>query len=125
MRRQSEIRVTDTIIDASDPAPKRAWVRNPGRKRPLYKVFISLEGPDLPYVDHVTYVLHPTFKNRYQTVHRTISNPNCQLSIWTWGLFEVAVQVQFKDGSSSTLKHQLSYDRELNSGELDIREASV
>lgn len=81
--------------------------------RPRYRVWLSVEGPDLPYVRKVTYHLHPTFPDPVRAVRRTPSNPNCALPIWTWGLFEVRAEVEDKSGGVHTLRHQLGYDREI------------
>jgi len=81
--------------------------------RPRYRVWLYLEGPDLPYVKKVTYHLHPTFPNPVREVRRTPANPKCAMPIWTWGLFEVRADVEDKGGGVRTLRHELTYDREI------------
>jgi transcription initiation factor IIF auxiliary subunit len=80
---------------------------------PRYKVWIYLEGPDLPYVRSATYRLHPTFPDPIRTVTRTVSNPTCALEIWTWGLFEIHVEIEDKSGARQALEYRLNYDRQL------------
>lgn len=80
----------------------------------LYKVRIYLDGEDLLYVKSVTYHLHRTFSNPIRKIRRTVSNPNCELIIWTWGLFKVKVQVEDKKGNIyPPIIHQLTYDAQL------------
>jgi transcription initiation factor IIF auxiliary subunit len=83
-------------------------------ERPRYRVWIYLEGPDLPYVRSATYTLHPTFADPVRTVERTSSNPNCALDIWTWGLFEVVAEIADKSGGRHLLRHRLRYDEDLS-----------
>ncbi len=83
-----------------------------GTKQPAYRVFLYVEGSDLPYVKSVTYHLHETFRNNVRKVQRTPSNPNCQLVIWTWGLFEMRVVVEDKFGQTKSYNHLLTYDRD-------------
>jgi hypothetical protein len=105
------IDVKDSIRDPDSPDRTALW-RNPDSDRPLYRVFLYLEGLRLPYVNAVTYVLHPTFKEPTRQVFRTPSNPRCKLEIWTWGLFRVQAIVADRDGNMVTLTHDLQYDKE-------------
>lgn len=110
-----DIEVEDSIFDPdSDPGlPDRTarW-RNPESQKPLYRVFLYLDGRDLPYVSDVVYLLHPTFKDRTREVFRTPENPRCKLTLWTWGLFRVEVIVRDKQGNQFNFSHYLQYDRE-------------
>jgi transcription initiation factor IIF auxiliary subunit len=81
--------------------------------RPRYKVWLYLDGPDLPYVKGVSYKLHPTFREPGRSLMRTPANPHCALAIWTWGLFEVEAEVEDKSGGRLLIKHMMQYDREL------------
>jgi transcription initiation factor IIF auxiliary subunit len=78
-----------------------------------YKVWLFLEGYDLPYVESVTYKLDESFPEPNQTVRRTPSNPNCQLAFWTWGLFTIEATVTDKKGFNYQVSHELVYDKEL------------
>jgi len=107
--KQIELRVFDTAVDPS--AEEKIIYYKPGAQ-PLYRVWIYVDGPDLPFVESVTYRLHPTFEQPERTVPRTISNPSCKLEIWTWGLFEVTAVVQTKNEQRFELRHELTYDQQ-------------
>lgn len=113
---QLDLEVKDTIFDPnlsrSDPAAK-VHVRKQGKDTYYYKVWLYLEGNDLPYIDYVTYTLDDTFPDPNRTVTRTPSNPNCQLIIWTWGLFKVKTRIFDKRGSAYDVVHQLGYTKQL------------
>lgn len=114
MDRQFNIEVRDSVFDPNLPneTPRKVYVGKQDGK-PIYKVWLYIVGYDLPYVHSVTYILHSTFPDPVRRVPRTLSNPNCQLVIWTWGLFEITVTVEDKSGRRTNLKHKLLYDREL------------
>jgi hypothetical protein len=78
-----------------------------------YKVWLYLEGYDLPYVESVTYQLDSSFPEANQTVQRTVTNPNCQLTIWTWALFTVVATITDKKGYKYQVSHQLGYKEQL------------
>lgn len=119
------IEVRDSVFDPKvyglDPfkfkAPpdvkRKVCVRRGGTK-PAYKVWLYLAGNDVPYVENVIYTLHPTFPQPVRTVSRSLSNPHCQLIIWTWGLFEVRATVRDKRGGHYELTHQLTYGKQLH-----------
>jgi transcription initiation factor IIF auxiliary subunit len=112
MRSKFDIRVADTVlIDARNKNGAMYRLSDAGVHR--YKVRIFLEGQDLPFVRQVTYGLHKTFRNPHRVVERTISNPDCRLEIWTWGIFEVTADVQDNTGQVYRLTHQLTYGKEL------------
>ena len=112
MKQRYDLRVVDSAIEMDEAGRPLVHYkpRRPGR-RPHYKVAIRLEGMDLPYVASVTYRLHRSFKERTHTVDRTILNPDCALTIWTWGLFVVRVIIHLKSGHRISVDHQLHYDR--------------
>ena len=114
MNRQLNIEVRDTVFDPNlpDESPCKAHFHIEGGRH-LYKVWLYLSGDDLVYVQSATYTLHQTFPDPVRKVTRSLSNPNCQLVIWTWGLFEVKVVVEDKSNQLHEFKHNLSYDREL------------
>jgi transcription initiation factor IIF auxiliary subunit len=109
-----DITVKDSVFNPNVPraASSKVQVRKQGETS-YYKVWIYLEGPDLPYIESVTYTLHETFPHPERTVVRSPSNPNCELTIWTWGLFTVKTAIMDKKGFSYLVDHELSYDREL------------
>jgi transcription initiation factor IIF auxiliary subunit len=106
-----ELEVRDSLRDPDAPDQTAQW-RNPDSDKPVYRVFLYLDGLKLPYVNAVTYVLHPTFKEPTRQVFRTLSNPRCKLQLWTWGLFRVQAIVTDRDGNMFTLTHDLQYDKE-------------
>ena len=112
MNETIDIKVRDTVFDPAQSGCRDVNVRT-GSDKSLYKVWIYLEGPALPYVEKVTYHLHPTFRNSPLTVSRNIANSNCQIIIWTWGLFIVHVVIEDKMGHIYELDYPLSYDKEL------------
>ena len=101
------LEVKDSIFDPDSPDRTAKW-RNPDQEKPLYRVFLYLEGLRLPYVDSVTYVLHPTFQEPTRQIFRSASNPRCKLELWTWGLFRVQAIVTDRDGNVFNLTHELS-----------------
>jgi hypothetical protein len=108
--KQYDIRVVDTAVDPSSDQKIISYRK--GDKFPLYRVWIYLEGRDLPFVKRVTYQLHPTFNPREITVDRSAANPKCQIEIWSWGVFEIKAIVELKTEDLLELTHQLSYPRE-------------
>lgn len=89
-------------------------VRQSGSEaKPNYKIWLYLVGNDVPYVETVTYTLHATFDEPVRTVRRSLANPQCQLVIWTWGLFEVKATIKDKRGGHYELRHKLTYGKQL------------
>lgn len=110
MKQRYDLRVVDSAIEVDEKGTHRVYVRERTGRRDRYKVTIRLEGMDLPYVAAVTYRLHRSFKERTHTVDRTILNPDCALTIWTWGLFVVRVVIHLKSGHRIPVDHELHYD---------------
>lgn len=108
MIESSGIKIIGSVFDPRKPKDRNVYIRGK-----LYRVYIYVSGKNVPYISDVTYHLHETFKNNVITVKRTIENPNCVLSIWTWGLFEVKAVVKDKQGHMKTYLHQLAWDKEL------------
>ena len=67
---------------------------------------VFLDG-DISNVDHVEYVLHPTFPDPIKTV----TTPGNRFAFRTsgWGTFEVQAHVYKKDGSMTELAHLLEF----------------
>ena len=110
---QLDIEVRDTVFDPDVPRSNARVHVAKENGRPIYRVYIYLDGYDLPYIESVTYTLHETFRNPNRTVRRTPSNPKCKLVIWTWGLFVVKATIVDIKGVTHTREHSLTYDREL------------
>ena len=109
-----KLRMTDSLFDpeSDENIVYYRYVR--GSDVPLYKVFIYLDGLALPFVNKVTYILHPTFPDPERTVSRTINNPKCQLVIWAWGVFTVRALVEDKQGQTIHLEHYLTFDKQIS-----------
>jgi transcription initiation factor IIF auxiliary subunit len=112
---QLDIEVRDSVFDpsVSRTAESKVHVRKSSEGHLKYKIWVYLDGNDLPYIESVTYTLHETFRNPNRTVNRTLANPNCQLTIWTWGLFTIKATILDKKGFSYEVTYKLSYDKEL------------
>jgi transcription initiation factor IIF auxiliary subunit len=123
MRKHFDIQVRDSLLDPAQSASKEAHYRDRA-ERPLYQVWLFLDGPDLPYVDRVTYKLHPTFPNPLLTVERTPSNPNCKVAIWTWGIFTIETTIQTKTGPSITFSHKMTYGLEIEQAEINLMQVA-
>lgn len=108
MQRKFDIEICDSVFEPGTTS-KNTFFKESG-KRNLYKVWLYLEGMDLPYVESVTYFLHSSFPNPRTNIQRTPDNPNCSLIIWTWGIFTVKGTVVLKDGSKLDISHQLTYN---------------
>jgi len=120
MDNQLDLEVKDSVFDPNlSPNSKRVHVRDAKGKQPLYKVWLFLDGRDLPYVKSVTYTLHQTFPDPVRTVWRTLENQNCQLILWTWGLFAVKAAIEDKQGRVYEVVHNLSYDKQLKQKDIE------
>lgn len=113
INRQLDITVKDSLFDPDSPPGQRIAYAKRGGDRPLYKDWIYLDGNDLPYIESVTYELHPTFPEPRRTVERSVRNPRCALVIWTWGVFQVRVTLVDKKNAVYEIEHELTYGGEL------------
>jgi transcription initiation factor IIF auxiliary subunit len=118
--RTLSVEVRDSLFDP-DTTERVAQFRRQPSGDSLYRVFIYLDGPDLPFVREAAYHLHETFSPPVRRVTRTVSDPRCKLMIWTWGLFRVKVIITPKAGRQITLYHDLNYDRQIHSPETTFR----
>ena len=117
----NKLTIKDTAFD-SDRNDKVIYYRQTANQdQPLYKVWIYLDGPSLPFVKQVRYILHPTFADPERVVARTVANPNCELIIWTWGIFTVTARVEDKEGNSISLEHYLTYGQQLEDPKVEFR----
>lgn len=126
---QLNIRIVDTVFDPDkygiDLSPTDVEKRKPevhyheSGGSSLYKVWILLAGPDLPRVESVTYLLHETFDPPTRVVPRTLSNQDCRITIWTWGVFQINATILDKIGRTYSLSHQLTYGQALDADSTD------
>jgi len=111
------IGVKDSIFDpyARKSKERTAYYRPLANRDDLtyYKVWIYLDGDDLPFVKSVKYILHDSFRNRVRIVESESSNPRCAAKIWTWGIFTVDVEIEDLDSRIIRMSHHLSYGDEV------------
>jgi hypothetical protein len=107
--------VCDSALDPNERVPT-VNVQRRGTEAPLYRVRLYLVGDGLPFVQAVTYHLHETFDPPVRYVERTVENPNCELVIWTWGIFPVLAEIRDKRGAVYEVQHALTYGAELERG---------
>ena len=76
-----------------------------GNDRWTWSVQLSGAPADLDDVDHVVYVLDPTFHDPVRVVHDRDSNFRLKSS--TWGAFTIYVKIVRRDGHEESLEHNL------------------
>ena len=112
--RELDLRVVDTVLgppeEKDGPRTVRARLKEGTR---YYQVRIYLEGNDLPFVESVTYHLHPTFRDPHRTVERSSANPSCEIVVLTWGIFDLVAEIRDKSGRVYDLEHAMQYGEEL------------
>lgn len=71
---------------------------------------VWLEGAkkELDVIDHVVYMLHPTFPNPVMSVANR--KTGFRLDSSGWGEFTIYIQVKNKDGSTNKRRHYLKFD---------------
>lgn len=79
-----------------------------------------LTGSDLPKVDHVEYILHPTF----QQPLRTIVDPTegFKLDSAGWGAFKLKALAHMKDGQKILLSRDMRLDYEPKKGNTENKD---
>ena len=76
-----------------------------GSDRWRWSVWLNGTREELDSVDHVTYILHPTFHNPVRRVSdRTTS---FRLDTFGWGTFTIHANIAHDDGHETTLNHDL------------------
>jgi len=121
IRRGLNVTVRDSLFDPDRSGENVAQIRRSTHGKSLYRVFLYLDGPDLPFVRRVTYRLHETFDPNTRTMDRTVSNPRCKLDIWTWGVFTVRAVVEDKQGRTFAMSHHLEYGSHLNEPDIEFK----
>jgi len=106
------VEVKDSVLNPTSTEKKVLWREGP-ENTPFYKVYLYLVGEALPYVQAVTYRLHPTFPEPVQRVARNLANQNCLLVIWTWGIFDVTATIEDRWGNIYEVTRPLGYGREI------------
>ena len=121
MKRGLNVVVRDSLFDPERGSERVVQFRRSSPDHTLYRVFLYLDGLDLPFVNLVTYQLHETFSPNTRTVARTPSNPRCKIDIWTWGAFTVRAVIEDKQGRTWTMTHQLEYVTQLSEANLQYK----
>lgn len=76
-----------------------------GNDRWRWSVWLSGPQEALDAVDHVLYILHPTF---HQPVRRIGDrSTNFRLDTSGWGTFKLHAKVVYRDGQEAPLEHDL------------------
>jgi transcription initiation factor IIF auxiliary subunit len=119
-----QLEVKDSLFNPNQQTKSRKQVafyrKYPSRSdKTFYKVWIYLDGPDLPFVKRVKYTLHRTFRNPVKLIERSSNNPHCALVIWTWGIFEVKVEVEDMKGRVIRMDHFLCYNEQFDRKDID------
>ncbi len=68
-------------------------------------IWIEANESHLNQIEHVTYTLHPTFRNPVRKV--TNRRNKFKLETEGWGTFAIYAKVQLKNGENVDLEHQL------------------
>ena len=108
--RELNIRIVDTPFDPNDRERIVHYYYRSKNTKYYYRIFISLTGPDVPFVKRVTYILPSSFEVRHKRVDRSWSNPNCKLAIRVWGKFEILAIIEDKKGNIYETSHYLDFD---------------
>lgn len=99
----------DSKIIRSQEGKVKYWLP-PGGGREHYHLAVWIEGTEdeLDEIENVQYVLHPSFARP----HRNSSDRSNHFGIrfWTWGMFNIQVRINFKDGRVKEVDFYLSYD---------------
>ena len=115
MKAEYDLTVVDTaVVAALGEESFRVYRREEGDKI-LYKVTLSIDGRDLPYVASATYRFQHASAAQTRTSPRTVANPNCALTIWTQGTLWVEVTIGLKSGQNIVKTHELGYGKEIES----------
>jgi len=74
-----------------------------------WEVFVNENEETLGKIDHVEYLLHPTFPNP----RRVANEKESKFAIRTsgWGEFTVKATITFKDGTKEKVSYELDFDK--------------
>lgn len=108
-----QIEIRDSVFDPDLEGNKILKKAGNGGGQDLYRVFLYLEGLDVPSVRSVVYHLHSSFEKDKHRIVRTPTNPSCKLVIWTWGLFLVRAEIEDLEGRTLKISHTLGWDRDV------------
>lgn len=122
-----DLRVKDSLFNPDERSIKGldiAYYKKQNKEdKTYYKVHLYIDGMDLAFVKRVKYILHKSFRNPVRIIERRPDNPHCKLILWTWGLFEIKVEIEDINGQKTELEHYLSYGKEINEGNIKWTQA--
>jgi transcription initiation factor IIF auxiliary subunit len=104
-----DIEIKDSPFDIYNNDKEVHYYKKEGKT--FFKVNVFLIGLDLAFVHNVTYIVHKSFPTPRRYIERSISNPNCILSMWVWGKFEVKAIVEFLNARRLTYNRFLNFDK--------------
>jgi len=76
-----------------------------GKDRWKWSVWLDGSSEELDDIESVRYILHATFLDPVRTVNNR--STNFRLDTTGWGTFKLHVKAVHKDGSETSLEHQL------------------
>ena len=74
-----------------------------------WEIFVNENDQTLDRIDHVEYLLHPTFPNPRRVVYDRASKFALRTS--GWGVFTVKARITFKDGTQEEASHYLDFGK--------------
>ena len=82
---------------------------NPGgREHFRLSVWIDGSPSELGSIALVEYLLHSSFRRPSRSSNS--SADKFAITFWTWGMFNIAVTIHFKDGTTEKIPYYLSYE---------------
>jgi transcription initiation factor IIF auxiliary subunit len=107
----------DVRFSAFDSEEQKVCVKKFSPKgKPQFRVRIFLEGPDVDKVRKVVYHLHPTFPDPIRKIY---DRPNFELEIWTWGTFELPVDIYDNQGGVDRRVIDFDYSADIQKAQSD------
>jgi transcription initiation factor IIF auxiliary subunit len=76
-----------------------------GNSRWQWSVWLNGESDELDSIDHVVYILHPTFIDPVRRVDDRTTN--FRLDTSGWGTFTIHARIVHRDGHETALEHNL------------------
>lgn len=123
--RISALLVCGCLLAAPVAAQQRITTANSSRYigdgRWAWTVYIQAPAATIASIRCVEYTLHPTFPNPVRSVCKAGSGPEFfPLPTDGWGTFQIPIKIQFRDGHTQALTHQLHFDAPRAQQRLDI-----
>jgi len=99
----------DNGIELIEEAVKQVDQQLYGNDHPTFewRLHVNVTDTILDQIDYVRYELHPTYANPERIIRDRKSQ--FQLRLVGWGIFEIPITIQFKDGSSLETSHHLEF----------------